>query len=145
MPLVVASVAESATWFRREWKLLTGKKCPSPLIHITESLNILVEELQLINAPGFHIKIDASRHVEVRAVDIYVDRAVQRLLLAQSRKSLPTSLVSVTGKPGYPPQNPAWLNTDGIDPAGADFHIHHCSSESTSIITCLCECVYLFV
>ena len=36
----------------------------SPLIHITGAESVLVEQLQLINAPGFHVKIDGSRHVE---------------------------------------------------------------------------------
>ena len=50
MCLVVVSVAKKPLRRRdlRDWKLLTGKKCPSPLIHITESQNVLVEELQLI-------------------------------------------------------------------------------------------------
>ena len=118
----------------RNWKLLTGKKCPSPLIHITGAENVRVEQLQLINAPGFHVKIDGSRHVEARAMDIFVDRAVQRQL--RERSHLSPSMRQTAGRQAgspagrdYPPQNPAWLNTDGIDPAGNDFYIHHCSSE----------------
>ena len=121
---------------RRDWKLLTGKKCPSPLIHITGAQNVLVEQLQLINSPGFHVKIDESRHVEARAIDIFVDRAIQRQLRERSHSSLSmrqrdggSESVSASANPDYPPQNPAWLNTDGIDPAGNDFYIHHCSSE----------------
>ena len=151
-----------AKWW--DWKLLTGSKCPSPMIHIAGSDTVLLEQLQLINSPGFHVKVDGSKDVEVRFIDIYVDGKLQRELRDRHAATVPaptpapataaggaaagggggaagraaataaTATATARGgggaapsPPDYPPQNPAWLNTDGIDPAGKGFHIHHCS------------------
>jgi hypothetical protein len=59
------------------WKLLTGHKCPSPLIAVQESQGVLLEQLQLLNAPSFHVRTVTTVDAEVRFIDIYVDRKAQ--------------------------------------------------------------------
>jgi hypothetical protein len=110
---------KGAKWW--DWKLLTGKKCPSPLINVASSSDVLLEQLQLVNSPSFHVRMSDVKTAEIRYIDIYVDRKVQRAIRA--RHAGPT--IAAAGE--YPPQDPAWLNTDGIDPAGDGFWIHHCS------------------
>ena len=88
-------------------------------------MDILLEELQLVNSPAFHVGLSGNLHATVRRMDIYVDRKVQRRMRAEAAARRPA--VAVAGGPDDPPQDPAWLNTDGIDPSGRDFHIHHCS------------------
>eukprot|EP01052_Picozoa_sp_SAG31_P007094 SAG31_NODE_334_length_17513_cov_10.799989_2_plen_429_part_00 len=112
---------QGAKWW--DWKLLTGKKCPNPLLKIDGSTGVLLEQLQLVNSPSFHVGLSGSRNVEVRYMDIYVDRAAQRKI----RSSAVPATVSGSKLSPYPPQNPAWLNTDGIDPSGENFWIHHCA------------------
>ena len=122
------------------WKLATGKKAPSPLIQISDSQDVLLEQLQLLSAPSFHVMSKGSRDVEVRYLDIFVDRKVQRRIRAEAAQRLAGSRDAPAGAAGaaaaaggggllspFPPQNPAWLNTDGIDPAGSGYHIHNCA------------------
>ena len=62
----------------------------------------------------------------------FSDREVQRELNFVRSSTVGLHAIEHAGQPGdlrgvYPPQNPLWLNTDGIDPSGSDVHVHHCA------------------
>ena len=74
---------------------------------VSNSVDILLEELQLVNSPAFHVGLGGNLHATVRRMDIYVDRKVQRRLRAEAAAR--RSAVAVAGGPDDPPQDPAWL------------------------------------
>lgn len=76
--------------------------------------NILVEGVLLKNSPNYHIKADDVHNLEVRHFEIYVDVWRQKEMLNEAGFLDPQH-----GIPTFP------LNTDGIDPAGSEIHIHH--------------------
>ena len=42
--------------------VVTGKKCPNPLVAVDESAGVVLEQLQLLNSPAFHVKMSAPAH-----------------------------------------------------------------------------------
>ena len=94
------------------------------LISVSYCTGVVVENLHLLNGPHFHLWLSQLVDVEVRNVNVTVDRRVQQEIkrqLAQKfqREEINHTLSSATLQP--------WdLNTDGIDVSGVNVHIHDC-------------------
>jgi len=123
--------------------LLPEKSCSMRprLILIVSSADVLVENLTLLNSPYWTLTVEAVR-AEIRNVNVFVDRNVQRLMQekyfnAPVTKSLQRHL-NVRSPFGlnFPDHLPDWirrrihqpmdLNTDGIDVFGTDIWVHDC-------------------
>tara|TARA_A100001015_G_C15005318_1_gene720387 strand:- start:1026 stop:2012 length:987 start_codon:yes stop_codon:yes gene_type:complete len=80
------------------------------LVYFHNSTDLLIENLKLLNSPSFHLLLQDVARVEIRFIDIRVDRAASGII-----PSKPGSLEFED------------LNTDGIDPMGRDIWIHDCT------------------
>jgi len=98
---------------------LSGSHRPK-LLQVSESENVLVENIFMLNSPSFHLLLDDVLHVEVRDVTVYVDRYVSDEL---SASEIPSLRSGWDRKSHLQPES---LNTDGIDPSGRDVWIHRC-------------------
>lgn len=98
------------------------------MLSISDSSDVLVQNLLLVNSPSWHLRIVAAR-AEVRFVHVEVDRQVQAEIkthMAQRSPKLPSEFGSLLpGKDSLILQ-PEDLNTDGIDTAGVDIWVHDC-------------------
>lgn len=92
-------------WWVNEF-LGTNKYSRPHMLLIEVCKNILFENIMLRNSPKFHFKLQDIDGLEVRNMEIFTDWWGSR------RKSSSFRL------PIFP------LNTDGIDPAGKNIHIH---------------------
>lgn len=126
------------------------------LLQLTNTTDLIIEHLTLLNSPHFHVRFTQCARVVVRFVIINVDRFAQRSLKAQAHarrlkglgahvaplaEAIARRLYGLDGQDDWRDWLldqivkliPAWalqpedLNTDGIDPNGEDFHVHDCS------------------
>eukprot|EP00039_Didymoeca_costata_P013631 m.210786 g.210786 ORF g.210786 m.210786 type:complete len:459 (-) comp15826_c0_seq12:994-2370(-) len=98
--------------------------CPGrpKLVVISQSQNVLVEDLTLMNSPSFNLLLDVVKSAEVRRVVVNTDISELQKLKAQRTEFL-SKTTNVNHFRGLQPED---LNTDGIDASGRDIHIHDC-------------------
>jgi polygalacturonase len=101
-----------------------GKKRPK-LVEIKASTDVLVENLKMMNSPSFHLLLTDVARVEVRFLEIHVDRGEMRRL-KKLKRSLRMGMPLGSEVLNDPVLQPEDLNTDGIDPSGRDVWIHDC-------------------
>jgi polygalacturonase len=99
-------------WWLQEFLVKLPYNRPH-LILISASRDILVENIHLRNSPCFHLKVSEAANVVIRYITIKVDVWKQKQIF----DSIPGGWLE-GGIPLFP------LNTDGIDPAGRNIHIH---------------------
>ena len=87
------------------------------LVQLANNSDVLVERLELVNSPSWHLELSAVR-AEVRDVTVVTDRARERVSprLPSNGTLIPSALLQ-----------PEDLNTDGIDPSGRAIWIHDCA------------------
>jgi len=115
-------------WWNREiLPQVYGKLCCKrpKLVGMRNCTDVLIERLNLLNSPSFHLMISDMARVEVRDVHVNVDRARQKEL-KQIKAALRGDPAGAAGdlSAGLQPED---LNTDGIDPSGRDIWIHDCT------------------
>ena len=102
-------------WNQYVLKPLASKR--PKLVHFINATDIVIagtdvdRKLRLLNSPSFHVLLSDVARVEIRFLDITVDRSKLKALKAvlRARRTLRA------GASGFPLQ-PEDLNTDGIDP-----------------------------
>lgn len=107
-------------WWLDSW-LVNKKYMPAnsrrPHLIVTDHVsNLVIHDLTLKNSPNFHIKCDQTINATIYNMDIKVNTTAQLGIL--KRKFL-TGII-----PMFP------LNTDGIDPQGANFHIYNITCQN---------------
>jgi len=121
----------------RDWwnKMIAGTLPPNnkdsrpKLFHVTNSADVLVEKLKLVNSPSWNLIVDAVR-AEIRFFEVETDRDYQRELRANKYRGDAKGRIEewlIDKLSGLIPDwmlQPEDLNTDGIDPSGIDFYIH---------------------
>lgn len=105
------------------------------LLHITESADMLVENLTLLNSPFWTLTIEGIDS-EVRYINVLVDRRYQSDSPDMDDPSVIARRLDVAGIPFPIDDLPDWigrkfrqpqdLNTDGIDPLGENIWVHDC-------------------
>jgi polygalacturonase len=111
------------------------------LIHVTESTDLKIEHLTLVNSPFWTLTVEAVR-AEISHVNVLVDRRYQtslmkdgplltqsaekQRLLGDENVDFPFPIDDLPDWVGRKLRQPEDLNTDGIDPSGKDIWIHHC-------------------
>lgn len=113
---------------------------PPRLIFITESSDVHVEKLTLLNSPFWTLFVEAVR-AEINDINVLVDRKYQSELLAtlittaETERKLDEEIGSAFPFPsiddlpdwvGRRLRQPQDLNTDGIDLRGRDIWVHDC-------------------
>jgi hypothetical protein len=131
------------------------------MLEISNSVDVLVERLHMVNSPSWNLVVSAAR-AEIRHVEVEVDRDYQRELkeaaAAKNRAALAASNSAkdklkewlIDELSGLIPSvllQPEDLNTDGIDPSGVDFYIHDVkiSNDDDSIAVKPCQQGQVFV
>ncbi|CAJ1374283.1 unnamed protein product [Effrenium voratum] len=96
------------------------------LMSMDNCTDVLVERLNMLNSPSFHMMLSDMARVEVRYIHINVDRRKQAEL-KQVKAALRNDTSRAAGDHSQAHLQPEDLNTDGIDPSGRDFWIHDCT------------------
>jgi polygalacturonase len=118
---------------------MIGDGRPPHLILITESADVHVEKLTLLNSPFWTLEVEVVR-VEINDINVLVDRKYQSDLLARlitkgemERKldedvgmHFPFPIDDLPDWVGRRLRQPQDLNTDGIDLRGRDIYVHDC-------------------
>jgi len=112
-------------WDREVLNLLDGKTRPL-LINIKDVSNLLVEKIHLINSPRFNLDIQNGTHVEVRYVEVLVERSLSRPYRGKNVVWEPTADTKLEDMILQPED----LNTDGFDLSGSDIYVHDCRIEN---------------
>lgn len=115
-----------------------GDKRPPRLIYITESSDVKVEHLTLLNSPFWTLEVEAVR-AEINDINVLVDRKYQAELLAtlistETERKLDEDIgiafpFPIDDLPDWVLRRlrqPQDLNTDGIDLRGRDIWVHDC-------------------
>jgi polygalacturonase len=115
-------------WNKEVLPQVYGKLCCArpKLFGMPNVTDVLIEHVNLLNSPSFHLWLDDVARVEIRHVHINVDRSKQREL-KQIAAALRNNSAGAGGQGSPPGLQPEDLNTDGIDPKGRDIHIHNCT------------------
>ncbi|KAL6053227.1 Polygalacturonase [Balamuthia mandrillaris] len=93
------------------------------LFVITESTDLLLERFNMTNAPFWHLVLEHNARVEVRYVNVMVERSIQQMFKDRMRQLRGGRALQGASSMGLEPED---LNTDGIDPSGTDYWIHDC-------------------
>lgn len=103
-------------WWVASFEVKVGGTRPY-ILHMTDSKNIVVEDIEFRNSPSYHLYIERSRDILIRYVKVRVDIDEQRKLIEHHGGFW-------KGVPIFP------LNTDGIDVSGINVLIHDCDIEN---------------
>jgi len=116
-------------WWNKEvlpqvYGKLQGKR--PKLLSMNNCTDVLIEKINMLNSPSFHMMLSDMARVEVRFVHINVDRSKQAEL-KQIKAALRNNSAAAAGDYHSAHLQPEDLNTDGIDPSGRDIWIHDCT------------------
>lgn len=97
-------------------KYLTDQNYRPHLIHMVDTNFTKIHDMVWKNAAQYHLKMDSCHDSEIYNIDIKVNTTAQ------------INLIKKFSIEGVVPMFP--LNTDGIDPAGARFHIYNITCQN---------------
>lgn len=93
------------------------------MVTMTTCRDVLIDNLYVQNSPQFHFKLHDMLNLHMKNVTIHVDVTAQRSLLQKGGRWRDADN-DLAGLPTFP------LNTDGIDPAGANILIENATIQN---------------
>ena len=109
-------------------KLPIGCGARPVLLTVAYSSNVVIEHIELVNGPRFHLFLHQLENLEVGYCNVTVDRHYQRSLKANMQAARVKALSASYGIALQEEMvlQPEDLNTDGIDISGVNAWVHDC-------------------